>query len=598
MEVNLRDIFDGLAYELDLDPSTVSYCRRRLRNEGVKFFTVTLPMLSKAVLHSIEYGTFERPTNFAWQGRSLRYFRSLLSRIFDRNGKVLPELDALALYEIRTIGEYFYKLALPFDEETLVEQEELFVKEDDSLERDSFDWSFIERLRRDFETNFSFSTGTHFDAYKHRRPYFTNGNFSCDFKLDEYYIHKIHASVLPGEYHGEQGFFKPYPGSPEPIKIGRDTSDFSRVLFVPKDSRGPRTIVKEPLMRLTAQMSFHVWLRDNLNRESHGRVNFVNQQVNRDLARTSSISRQWATLDLRSASDRVAFSVINHITRNCEAFRYFLRRRSTSCILPSGRIHKLKKVAGMGSGLTFPTMSLLIYLASCRMIANQGVTYKDAMKLVYVYGDDIIVPTKYADLVRTGLTRIGLQVNMQKSYQNSFFRESCGGDFYKGQDVGPLRLRLSNCANDVKDNILVVSGSQNILQFERHARECVKHGFTRLADLYYRLIEKTLKCRLPHVSGDSPVLGRYSLIANTNEDSDEYGNVKSGKYWTAEPVKMYVGGAWCPYKYLGQHLAKDLSKNMIEYYEGISAGSTYEEIAIPRCVKYRRTRKSNLVLHV
>lgn len=594
--IDTREQFKCLASELNLDPVDVKYVLRRIRSEGVAFLTKTMPQLGKSVLHSLELGYFERPTCFSWHSRSLRCFRSLLDKIFDHStGFVLDSVDPIALYSIRTISEYFYKLALPFEEHEIENSTESFVKEDNALERNSFDWDFIETLRKDFETHHGYHYDTSVDVFKHQRPYLTPGTYSGKTQ-DVYYIHKTCPIQVPSEYKPIEGFFKPYPSAPLKMEIGSDTANHSEVLFVPKDSRGPRTIVREPMARLAAQMSFHVWLRDNLHRVSRGRVNFVNQQVNRELARTSSITREQSTLDLKSASDRVALCVIQHITTNSPAFRYFLKHRSQYAILPNGKLHKLKKIAGMGSGLTFPTMSLLIYLASVRAITNQKVSYNDAMAMVYVYGDDIVIPSRYTSHVHAALKAVGLEVNSTKSFKHSHFRESCGGDYYKGQDVGPLRLKLSNCENTVKNSNIFSSGSLALLQIERHARECVRHGFLALADYYYSLIERKYGS-LPAVSGDSPILGRYSLVATPYPTSDEFGNAPKKNFLCAVPVKRYVG-IMDPYVFLGSKFSQGLGVIDPLNYMDKTIGSAYGEIAVPRLMKYVRIEKSMVDLHV
>jgi hypothetical protein len=60
---------------------------------------------------------------------------------------------------------------------------------------------------------------------------------------------------------------------------------------------------------------------------------------------------------------------------------------------------------------------------------------------VYVYGDDIIVPSLFYEEAVNGLQRIGLIVNLSKSFADGPFRESCGGEYYNGIDVTPVRVR-------------------------------------------------------------------------------------------------------------------------------------------------------------
>jgi hypothetical protein len=56
---------------------------------------------------------------------------------------------------------------------------------------------------------------------------------------------------------------------------------------------------------------------------------------------------------------------------------------------------------------------------------------------VTVFGDDLIVPTQSVETIKLVLHECGLKVNVQKTYSEGFFRESCGCDAYKGYDVTP-----------------------------------------------------------------------------------------------------------------------------------------------------------------
>jgi hypothetical protein len=64
-----------------------------------------------------------------------------------------------------------------------------------------------------------------------------------------------------------------------------------------------------------------------------------------------------------------------------------------------------------------------------------------ASRDVYVYGDDIVIPTQHVDYVCEYLESFGLRVNRNKSFANSHFRESCGADFFAGQAVKPVYFR-------------------------------------------------------------------------------------------------------------------------------------------------------------
>jgi hypothetical protein len=59
-------------------------------------------------------------------------------------------------------------------------------------------------------------------------------------------------------------------------------------------------------------------------------------------------------------------------------------------------------------------------------------------KLVSVYGDDIIVPTSCYTMLVTALQFFGFELNKSKSYASGPFRESCGADYYLGEQIRPF----------------------------------------------------------------------------------------------------------------------------------------------------------------
>lgn len=590
ISIDVISIFRKLALDCRLDPFSVEYCTNRIENEGIQFLTKTLPGLGKAVLRSLELGYFDRPTSFEWKGRTLRYFGVMLNKIFDRrSGLVLESVDANALKRLRTLCEYCYKLALPFDESDLDQAETKFIETDESLARCKSDSRFVDQLRKDAETYFRFCGQAPWQVFARNRPRCGPGTFSGKSGLSvPYYVFR-ELDYNPSEaYKGMEGYFKPYPSAPVSIKSMNDTSTTSEVLFVPKDSRGPRTIVREPYRALMGQMGFHDWITSELERATNNRVNFRDQSINRELARSSSISKEYSTYDLKDASDRVDTSVIRVIFRNAPAIRYFVLRRTATAKLPSGKNVQLKKLSGMGSGLTFPLMSFLIYLAVVRQIANdQRIPYRAAMRDVYVYGDDLIVKTAYSASALEALTKVKLQVNVNKSFTASHFRESCGGDYYNGVDVAPVRIKLSGCDLQYNQGMLSVDGDMAVLQIDRHCRELVKAGFFRVSNYLYSRLEKVTG-ELPNITGDAPVIGRYTT------EEVFYPAGANGQYPLVKvllPVSRDVKVDRCPYKFLSSKLCR-----YIEYDEfGLPVydqGSAYDEVTVPRSVKYVRKKIS------
>lgn len=239
----------------------------------------------------------------------------------------------------------------------------------------------------------------------------------------------------------------------------------ARIIFVQKDSRGPRLISAEPkeyqflqqgVMQQLVQIAETHWL----TRDS---VFFTNQKPNQFAALVGSDERWgpgegYATLDLKEASDRVSMELVrllfpHHVTEVLEAVR------SLGTVY-RGEYIPLRKHAPMGSAVCFPVMALSVWAltTACRLVqliessqilglnwvrflrSQRGRVF---LEEVHVYGDDVIIPPASAETVIYTLECFGLKVNRHKSYTRGLFRESCGVDAFKGQNVTPVRLRTN-----------------------------------------------------------------------------------------------------------------------------------------------------------
>jgi hypothetical protein len=120
-------------------------------------------------------------------------------------------------------------------------------------------------------------------------------------------------------------------------------------------------------------------------------------------------------------------------------FRCLEACRSEETELPNGKVIKLNKFAPMGSSCCFPVEALVFW--ACAVATLRIGRGLKKYPLVYVYGDDIITDIDTVELVMSGLEKVGLKVNRDKSYFKGPFRESCGGDYHNGVDVTPVRVR-------------------------------------------------------------------------------------------------------------------------------------------------------------
>lgn len=285
-----------------------------------------------------------------------------------------------------------------------------------------------------------------------------------------------------------------------------------RVITVPKTLKGPRIIAIEPVCMQYVQQSLlePIVRMIETGRRTSGHVNFSNQHINGKLALDSSLDRTHATIDLSDASDRVHKDVVAAMLESVPLVQEAIFAcRSQRATLPSGKVISLEKFASMGSALCFPIESMVFFTLCilARLKArNLPITSKEATeaaKEVYVYGDDIIVPTDEVSVVSFYLELFGLKVNENKTFGDGYFRESCGVDAYKGVDVTPVYIRHMSPANK--------QSTSELVSFVSLANQLYKRGWWATAKRVRAVVERILG-QLPHVQETTPCLGWESFI--------------------------------------------------------------------------------------
>jgi hypothetical protein len=180
-------------------------------------------------------------------------------------------------------------------------------------------------------------------------------------------------------------------------------------------------------------------------------------------------------------------------------------------VLPDGTIiGALKKFASMGSALCFPVESMYFYticVAALLKEQNLPVTHDNCFKVsrdVYVYGDDIVVPTTYASVVLDYLQKYNCKVNTHKTFYTGRFRESCGVDAYLGELVTPIYLR-----QDVPQN---KQQAKRVISWSATANQFYRKGYWNTATYMHNVCEKILDRFYPYLSETSSGLGRVSFL--------------------------------------------------------------------------------------
>lgn len=223
---------------------------------------------------------------------------------------------------------------------------------------------------------------------------------------------------------------------------GVDFSDLMRAIelvtheeiaFVPKKAKIHRVIAKQPVANGLLQKGTDELWRDFLRRVG---LDLRDQRLNQEMARKGSLTGSadgFCTADMTSASDSV-FTMLCKTVLPPDWFAFLNRIRCSSYKFPGGEVTPLEKMCAMGNGYCFP-LETLVFAAVCEAAkaGKAGVDYR-------VYGDDIIVRKEHFARVMHYLKRLGFQLNKKKTFSEGPFRESCGGNWYCGEDVTPCTL--------------------------------------------------------------------------------------------------------------------------------------------------------------
>jgi hypothetical protein len=507
--------------------------RSRVENEGLSFLTITLPQFCRDFERALANGGID-PTLFPfWKRRrsamSPVFLQGFIDQVFDfETGKVIrheepPSNDGELSSDIPTVIESVRQICLTFkkvemectpervqaalDSFVTIEQslQQFSLRAEDTDEFLSVSSMLWDNLVSDFSvTKCTPRHGPGATAEK------LSGNQKYRWQL-------WHDRLEPYFPLIDNGFPLGTPVDSEELKsvtiVQEQDEQPVRVVPVPKTLKSPRIIAIEPCCMQFVQQGIRDYLYDKL--ESYwltsGHVNFRDQSINQRLAITSSKTGQLATIDLSDASDRVPRELALAMFRsNQDLYDSIDACRSTRAQLPDGRlVAPLFKFASMGSALCFPVEAMYFYTICVMALLkdmNLSLTPRNlytVTRSLYVYGDDIIVPSTNAVVVLEYLQKYNCKVNADKTFRSGSFRESCGIDAYDGYQVTPVYLRQTRPENKQQ--------ASQIVSWVATSNLFYKKGYWRTTQFMRNLLERIIG-PLPYVSETSGALGRISYL--------------------------------------------------------------------------------------
>ncbi|DAD50686.1 RNA-directed RNA polymerase [ssRNA phage SRR6960799_21] len=265
----------------------------------------------------------------------------------------------------------------------------------------------------------------------------------------------------------------------------------NKFFTVRKTALTHRSCAKEPSINGYFQLGLGSVARNRLR--SRGIDLDNGQDLHRRVACEASITGGSCTIDLRSASDTSCTSLVRNVTpRKWLAHFEDLRSRTT---LIDGKEVVLEKFSSMGNGFTFEletTLFAAIVLAVAPWL-TPGVD-------MFVYGDDIIVPTDVSEDVIWALKFCGFTPNLDKTFVTGPFRESCGGDFFLGKPVRAYFLK--EFPSEPQQWISLANGINRVIENVRddpNLHHALRRSWFRVLDA---LPTNVRRCRGPISLGD------------------------------------------------------------------------------------------------
>lgn len=207
-------------------------------------------------------------------------------------------------------------------------------------------------------------------------------------------------------------------------------TDSLELKAVPKSHKAARIIAPDTTIGGFLSRGLGSLIRERLETNTHIALS-TQQDRHKTLALRASADGYLATIDMSKASDSFVWEHVEAFVP--ESWHDILKTVRTDTAIVSGEQFELKSYMLMGSGHTFPLQTLLFYSIVKAVLELMGSSSK-----CDVYGDDIIFPAQYAYYVIVSLDNLGFTVNVDKSFIDGPFRESCGGDYHTGVDVRPF----------------------------------------------------------------------------------------------------------------------------------------------------------------
>lgn len=194
----------------------------------------------------------------------------------------------------------------------------------------------------------------------------------------------------------------------------------SHLSIVPKNNETGRCICTEPSINMLFQLSAGKALEKRLL-EAYGIGLETEPFKNQALARLGSRNGNFATIDLKSASDSLSMRMLEYVLPPT-MLRELCRLRSPQTRIPGLGWFDLPIISTMGNGYTFPLQTILFTCVLHAAYRFHGIRLITGPSSNFgVFGDDIVCDVRVYKTLVNALNVLGFTVNMDKSFLKDRF---------------------------------------------------------------------------------------------------------------------------------------------------------------------------------
>lgn len=330
--------------------------------------------------------------------------------------------------------------------------------------------------------------------------------------------------------------------------------DTSRLSFVSKNAKTDRAICIEPRWNIYLQLGIGALITKRLRRIGID----ISKQTNNQLAAMRAYADCLATIDLSSASDSISTNLVIDLLAECdEGWLDLLLGSRCHYTSYDGQRYRLEKISSMGNGYTFPLETLIFYVIAHSAMIVSGDRSRVSRDL-WVYGDDIIVPQTSAPLVLEALEHFGFSPNRKKTFTQGYFYESCGKDFYQGENCRPFFIKKSVVT--VADAYVLSNQLAAFSLLDGSIPRFASRKVWNIREHVVRRIPRHLRCFGPPEAGNGVIHSTFD-VARPGFVNHFRGLTDRG--WEGYWINGFVAQSakqpgWNPYGHLYSKLSADL----------------------------------------